>query len=79
MLHTYVLQLAQALKTEKADRSSSVTREGSASSCPQDMLLHVGPEGVWLLLWLRAPLPSLSLCRWEGRTWKPLIDFEQML
>lgn len=57
MLHTMSLQLAQALKTEKADRLSHGGK-GQPSSCPQDMLLHVDLEGVWLLLWLRAPSSS---------------------
>ena len=54
---------------------SSVT-EGKVSppSCPQDMLLHMDLEGVWLLLWLRAllPLPSQPLQMGVGKTWKPL-------
>lgn len=79
MLHTVSLQLAQALKTEKADRSSfSHGGKDQPSSCPQDMLLHVDLEGVWLLLWLRALfLLPLSLWEWEGPG-SPLIDFEQM-
>ena len=54
---------------------SSIT-EGRISppSCPQDTLLDVDLEGVWLLLWLRAPLPppSQPLQMGVGRTWKPL-------